>query len=85
MPGQSALGGRWWLWSMVATITTIALTFAAFFVVLRLATEAHAQRPIITGWLAANADCKSGPADDPKNQSVREARRDWREAEAQRL
>jgi hypothetical protein len=33
----------WWM------VVTIALTFAALFVVLRLATEAHAQRPIITG------------------------------------
>ena len=63
MSGQSVLGGRWWMWWLVATI---ALTLAALCLVLRLATTAHAQRPIITGWLAANTECKGGPADDPK-------------------
>jgi hypothetical protein len=62
MPGQSALG-RWRLWSMVVTV---ALTLAALFLVLRLGTPAYAQRPIITGWLAANAECKAGVPDDPK-------------------
>jgi hypothetical protein len=46
MPGQSALGGRRLMWSMVvsiAMVVTIALTFAALFVVLRLATPAYAR------------------------------------------
>ena len=34
--------------------------------VLRLATPAYTQRPIITAWLAANAECKGGPGDDAK-------------------
>jgi hypothetical protein len=51
------------MWRMVVTI---ALMFAALCFVLQLATPAHAQRPIITGWLAANTECKSGPGDDPK-------------------
>jgi len=50
----------WW------TVLTIALTLTALCFVLRLATPAHAQRPMITGWLAANAECKGGPSDDPK-------------------
>ena len=44
----------------------IALALTAFCCVLQLANPAEAQRPVITGWLAANAECKSGPADDPK-------------------
>ena len=42
MPGQSAFGGRWWMWSMVLTIATIALTFAVLSI---------APRPVITAWL----------------------------------
>ena len=42
------------------------LTLATFCFVLRLATPAYAQRPIITAWLAANAECKGGPGDDAK-------------------
>ena len=49
-----------------AEILAITLAFAALCFVLQLATPAHAQRPIITGWLAANAECKAGPGDDPK-------------------
>jgi hypothetical protein len=66
MRGQSALGGWWRMWWMVVTIATIPLILAALSIVLRLATPAHAQRPIITGWLAANAECKAGVPDDPK-------------------
>jgi hypothetical protein len=62
MPGQSALG-RWRLWSMVVTV---ALTLAALCLVLRLATPAYAQRPIITGWLAANAECKAVSPTTPR-------------------
>jgi hypothetical protein len=55
-------------------VVTIALTFAALCFFLRLAAPAHAQRPIITGWLAANAECKSGPGDDPKTIKASEKR-----------
>jgi hypothetical protein len=74
MRGQSALGGWWRMWWMVVTIATIPLTLAALSIVLRLATPAHAQRPMITGWLAANADCKGGPGDDPKTTKACEKR-----------
>ena len=59
---------------MVVTITTIPLTFAVLTIVLQLATPARAQRPIITGWLAANAECKGGPGDDPKTVKACEKR-----------
>jgi hypothetical protein len=62
------------MWWMVVTIATIPLTLAALSIVLRLATPAHAQRPMITGWLAANADCKGGPGDDPKTMKACEKR-----------
>ena len=65
MPGQSAFGGRWWMWSMVLTIATIALTFAVLSI---------APRPVITAWLATNAECKGGHADDPKTLKACEMR-----------
>jgi hypothetical protein len=43
---------------------TVALTLAAL--CLRLATAAHAQSPLLQGWLASNAICKGDPSDDPK-------------------
>ncbi len=45
---------------------TIALTLAVPGFVLRLAAPAHAQSPLIQGWLAANTECKGGRSDDPK-------------------
>ena len=48
------------------TGVTIALTLAVLCFVLRLAAPAHAQSPLIQGWLAANAECKGGRSDDPK-------------------
>ncbi len=44
----------------------IALTLAALGFVVRLAAPAHAQPPLITAWLAANAQCKGGRGDDRK-------------------
>jgi len=49
---------------------TIALTLAAPSFVLRLAAPAHAQSPLIQGWLAANTECKGGRSDDPKTQQA---------------
>jgi hypothetical protein len=74
MPGQSALGGWRGMWWIVVTVTTTARTSVALCFVLQLATPAHAQRPIITGWLAANAECKGGPGDDPKTMKACERR-----------
>jgi hypothetical protein len=51
------------MWRMVAAI---ALTWLAPSFVLRLAAPAHAQPPVLTAWLAANAECKGGHGDDPK-------------------
>ena len=45
---------------------TAALALAALFFFLRLASPAHAQSPLIQGWLAANTECKGGRGDDPK-------------------
>ena len=45
---------------------TIALALAVLCFVLRLAAPAHAQSPLIQGWLAANTQCKGGHGDDPK-------------------
>ena len=53
---------------------TAALAAAAIGVVLPLAAPAHAQSPMIQGWLAANAACKGGPGDDPKTQQACETR-----------
>jgi len=38
--------------------------------VLGPALPAHAQSPIIQGWLAANTLCKGGPPDDAKTQQA---------------
>ncbi len=54
-------------------VVPIALTLVLCFV-LRLATPAHAQSPMITGWLAANAECKGGRSDDPKTMQACEKR-----------
>jgi hypothetical protein len=49
---------------------TIPLALA----VLRFADPAQAQSPLIQGWLAVNAECKSGPSDSPKTQKACERR-----------
>jgi hypothetical protein len=56
------------------TGVTIALALAAPGFILGLAAPAHAQSPLITGWLAANAECKGGRSDDPKTQQACEKR-----------
>ena len=58
----------WWM------VVTIALTLAVLCFVLRLAPPAHAQSPLITAWLAANAECRGGRADDPKTLQACEKR-----------
>jgi hypothetical protein len=50
--------GRWY----TVTLTPVAVLC----LVLSIATTAQAQRPMITGWLAANAECKGGHGDDAK-------------------
>ena len=45
---------------------TIALAGPALGFVLRPGAPAHAQSPMITAWLAANAECKGGHGDDAK-------------------
>ena len=57
----------WWM------VVSIALTLVLCFVI-RLATPAHAQSPLITAWLAANAECRGGRADDPKTLQACEKR-----------
>jgi hypothetical protein len=47
-------------------VATVALTLAAPSFLLRLAAPAQAQPPVLTAWLAANAECKGGHGDDPK-------------------
>ena len=51
---------------MRRTVVTIALTGPVIAFVLRLGDPAHAQPPLITAWLAANAECKGGHGDDAK-------------------
>ena len=51
------------MWRMAVTI---ALTGPALGFVLRPGAPAHAQPPLITAWLAANAECKGGHGDDAK-------------------
>ncbi|HKN29175.1 MAG TPA: hypothetical protein VJY34_15325 [Roseiarcus sp.] len=53
---------------------TIGLTLAALCSILRLAPPAHAQSPLIQGWLAVNTECKGGRSDDPKTQQACENR-----------
>ncbi|MBV9287833.1 MAG: hypothetical protein JO288_08415 [Hyphomicrobiales bacterium] len=49
----------------------VALAAAALCVLLlRLGAPAHAQSPMLQGWLAANTECKSGPPDAPKTQQA---------------
>jgi hypothetical protein len=60
---RSHAGRRRRIWRMVVTI---ALTLAALSFVLRLGAPAQAQPPVLTAWLAANAECKGGHGDDPK-------------------
>src|SRR5271166_4735578 len=70
----------WWM------VVTIALTMAVLCFVVRLATPAHAQSPLIQAWLALNTECRGGRSDDPKTlQACEEAREGQREAEAQGL
>ena len=64
-------------------VATVALTFAALGFVLRLGAPAHAQSPMIQGWLAVNAECKGGLADDPKTKKAC-ARRDELSAKLKR-
>jgi hypothetical protein len=45
---------------MSRTVVTLALTLAAPGFVLPLAAPAHAQPPVLTAWLVANAECKGG-------------------------
>ena len=52
----------------------IALALAMHCFVLRPGAPAHAQSPMITGWLATNAECKSGRSDDPKTAQACEKR-----------
>jgi hypothetical protein len=70
MPGQWDRGVRRRMWWMVVVV----LTLAALCFVLPLAVPAHAQSPQITGWLAANAECKSSPPNDPKTAKACERR-----------
>ncbi len=58
----------WWM------VVTTARTLVALCFVLQHPTQAHAQRPIITGWLVANAECKAGVPDDPKTLKACERR-----------
>jgi hypothetical protein len=51
------------MWRMAVTV---ALAAPALCFVLRPGAPAHAQSPIITAWLAANAECKGGHGDDAK-------------------
>ena len=55
----------------LAWLVPLALAALSF----GLGPPAHAQSPIIQGWLAANTVCKGGPGDDPKTQKAC-ARRD---------
>jgi hypothetical protein len=55
-------------------VATIALTLLAPSFVPRLAAPAYAQPPVLTAWLAANAECKGGHADDPKTAKACEQR-----------
>jgi hypothetical protein len=55
-------------------VVTIALKSLMLCFVPRLAAPAHAQPPVLTAWLAANADCKGGHADDPKTAKACEQR-----------
>src|SRR5215469_11865239 len=57
--------------SRVAVI--IGLPLAALYFL--LAVPAHAQSPMIQGWMAVNAECKGGVPDDPKTRKAC-ARRD---------
>jgi hypothetical protein len=47
------------LWTR-RTVVTVALTLAVPGFVLRPAAPAQAQPPVLTAWLAANAECKGG-------------------------
>lgn len=60
--------------SVPRIVGTIAPALAALGFVLPLATPAQAQSPLIQGWLAANADCKGGRADEPKTQKACDTR-----------
>lgn len=58
-------------WQARRAIAVLALTSAA---VCSNLWPAHAQSPMISGWLAANTVCKSGPGGDPKTQKACEKR-----------
>ena len=55
-------------------VVTIALTMAVLCFVVRLATPAHAQSPLIQAWLALNTECRGGRSDDPKTLQACEKR-----------
>jgi hypothetical protein len=57
-------------------VVAIPLAIAALTVVLRFPAPAHAQPPMIQGWLAANTECKGGLSDDPKTQKACKRRDD---------
>ena len=44
--------------------------FCAFSVFFFVQSPAYAQSPMISGWLAANTQCKGGLPDDPKTQQA---------------
>ncbi len=46
-------------------VVTITLTMAVLCFVVRLATPAHAESPLIQAWLALNTECRGGRSDDP--------------------
>ena len=56
-------------WSRAVRIAVFLAVAGAF------VPAAHAQSPMIQGWLAANTACKGGPGDDPRTQKAC-ARRD---------
>ena len=57
------------------TAFAIPLVIAALFVVLR-DTPAHAQSPMVQGWMAANSVCKGSLSDDAKTQAACKRRDD---------
>jgi hypothetical protein len=54
----------------------IPLAIAAILLVLRFPTAAHAQSPMVQGWMAANSICKGSLSDDAKTQNACKRRDD---------
>jgi hypothetical protein len=48
----------------------IPLVIAALFLVLRYPAPAHAQSPMVQGWMAVNSICKGNLSDDAKTQKA---------------